>query len=73
MEANEFLSQQKEMIVAAINETNSAATEQSLLDWFAGMALQSAIREWPSMAPESIAKESYDFAEAMMKERERRK
>ncbi len=40
-----------------------------LRDWFAGQALGAAITRYPQDTDESIARESYAVADAMLKER----
>jgi len=47
-------------------------TGMSLRDWFAGMALQGLVTEnRSSFGFEVITKEAYQFADAMIKEREK--
>lgn len=71
--ATEFLNQQKEMLVQAINETNDQTKEQSLRDWFAGLAMQSAIRQnTASEIPYKwVAQQAYRMADAMLEESKR--
>ncbi len=45
---------------------------EDLLDLFAGMALQGLLFDGGNCTVANYAKDAYDLAEAMMKERERR-
>ena len=64
----EFLAQQKQMLVSAINETNSASQQDSLRDYFAGLAMQGVIASgWRDLF--EVAKYAYEVADAMLETR----
>jgi hypothetical protein len=42
----------------------------TLRDYFAAKAMQSICNVWPRITPESTAKTAYEFADAMLRERE---
>lgn len=48
------------------------ATGMSLLDWFAGRAMQTIVGFGSGSSPQDLAKCSYQVARAMMRERDRK-
>ncbi len=74
MTHEEFLDAQMERIKTAVAELNTANAEQSLRDWFAGMALQGLLAgpggdDYENEPEGFAAMSAYAYADAMMKAR----
>lgn len=66
--AEEFLARQKDMLVAAINETNQDNELRGLRDHFAGLAMSGFVSNLDTWCVDwnDCAKHAYELADAML-------
>jgi len=69
MNTEEFLEQQKRIMIDAINETSNKNPTEGLRDYFAGLAMQAILADDHY---DYVARVAYSMADAMLEERERR-